>query len=397
MLFLIAAVVLAGLTGCGDARRYVDQEELFFIQLGKLEHNIDLFQSRTSPFSERSDIYMADGLVWVLNRNANKIMTFTSYGDLVSLIYDPDENPAPATLPIAGQTTGISSRRAVPYEFNRVGWFTIDSRRRILVEDMLPRDRWEIDDDLDSALNRVVLRFSPQGEPLDYIGQDGPRGAPFPHIHRLETSVDDELVVISRVPDRWLVYWFLSGGEHLSTIEIPVERLPMPREGLIPSLQEVIPDTERRRIYLKIDYYQEHTDATTAGVDRINQEYSYVYWMDLNDGVYRGGVEIPRNVRETSESSLLDQRTRDFSYRLIGVPEGRYLLLMSEEDDDNVQLLLMGLDGRVIRRRYIRIPQDQVLFRRLRLSRNAILVGLLAYDDGAEVHWWRTDALLPHL
>ncbi|MFW5801026.1 MAG: LIC_12708 family protein [Spirochaeta sp.] len=396
LLLLSGSILLgAGLLGCGDSRRYVDQEELFFINIGKLEHSIDLFQSDAAPFSERSDIYMFDGLVWVLNRNANKIMTFTSYGDLVSLIYDPDENPVPSTLPINSSESSIASRRAVPYEFNQIGWFAVDSTRRILVEDLLPRDRWVQEDG--QILNRVVLRFSPQGQPLDYIGQDGLRGTPFPHIHRVDTSVNDELVVISRVSDRWLVYWFLPSGEHLSTVEIPVERLPIPSEGLIPSLQDVVPDPEQRRIYLKIDYYRKNTDHTTDGIEQISQESSNVYWLDLADGVYREGIEIPRNTQETTDSSLLEQQTRDYSYKLVGATGGQYLLFMSEEEDDNVQLMLMDTSGRVVRRRYIHIPGDGVLHRRLRLSGNNILVGLLAYNDGAEVHWWRTDAMLPHI
>ena len=395
-LFFLAA----GLAGCQDTRLYVEQEHLFSIGLGKMEHTFDLFQSSAAPFNERSDIYIADGLVWVLNRNANKIMTFTSYGDLVSLLYDPDENPVPAALPVVTPGTGVdsrvSSRRAMPYQFNRIGWFSVDSQRRLMVEDLLPRDRWIEDSNLQTTLNRVVLRFSAQGEPLDYIGQDGPRGDPFPYIHRIENSINDELVVVSRVPDRWLVYWFLPNGEHLTTVEIPVERLPVPAEGLIPSLQDIIPDPNNRRLHVKIDYYSKETEHATEGVRQVVQHSSYVYWLDLADGIYREYVEIPRNIQETEDSSLLEQRTRDYSYSLLGVLNGGNMLFISEEDHD-AQLMLLSSDGRVIRRRYVSIPRDGVNYRRLRIGKNGILIGLLAYTDGAEIHWWRTDSMLPHI
>lgn len=394
LLFAATSIIFSG---CQEVRRYVVQEHLFSIEPGKAEHTIDLFHSASQPFDERSDIYMRDGLIWLVNRNANKIMTFTSYGDLVGLLFDPDENPVPASLPLVRNgSAGISSRRAIAYEFHRIGWFSVDSHRRILVEDLLPQDRWQIDAETGAVLNRVVLRFSPSGELIDYIGQDGPRGEPFPHIQHVITTSKDELVVVSRIPDRWLVYWFLPDGEHLSTIEIPVERLPIPAEGYIPSLQEVLPDPEMHRIYIKIDYYRKQTEGATAGVQRVEQSESRVYWLDLSDAVYEQNIEIPPNRVETRESTILNPQTRNYPYVLLGILPDNHLLFMSEETDDRVQLLLMHTSGRVVRRRSIEIPSEAVLYRRLRLTDSGILTGALLYEDGADILWWRTDSMLPH-
>ncbi len=392
---MLALLFWAGLAGCSDGWRYVKQEELFFIDLGKMDRNINLFHDEGEPFNERSDIRMEDGLVWVLNRNANKIMTFTSYGDLVSLLYDPDENPVPVNFTDNDSEDLVSSRRAIPYQFNRIGWFALDSNRNILVEDQLPRDRWKKDDEMGVMLNRIILRFSSKGEPIDYLGQDGPRGMAFPYIYRMEITRNDEIVVVSRVPDRWLVYWFSPGGQHISTVEIPVYRLPMPEENLVPSLQDIFADPKMRRIYLKIDYYQRKLDDITGGVEGVDQVKSMIYWMDLEEGVYREGVEVPRNVVKEGDS-LLDQTEQSYSYTLLGVPDTGLLLLMSEEPDGVVQLVLLRTDGKVIRRRYIEVPQEEVVFRRLHLGHSGILVGLFGYSNGAAVHWWRTDAMLPY-
>ncbi len=393
IVLMMGVFVLFG--ACQNTKRHIDQEELFFLELGKLENTINLFHDEGTAFSERSDITMVDGLVYILNRNSNKIMVYTSYGDLISLLYDPDENPAPLSVLQEGEDGSISSRRAVPFAFTRIGWFAVDSQRRLLVEDRLPRDRWEQDVELDSMLNRVVLRFTPDGQLLDYIGQDGPRGAPFPYIYRVEATDNDELVVISRVPEKWLVYWFLPSGEHVTSLEIPVDQLPIPEEGLVPSLQEIFPDPELRRLYLKIDYYQTRRDENTGGIRQVTLDSSSIYWLDLEDGVYRDSIVIPPNRQFATGSSLFEEGQREYSYSLLGVPGKELLLLMSEEPEGQVQLMLMKTDGTVIRRRYIEIPRDGILRRRLRIGENGILVGLLSYEDGASVYWWRTDAMLP--
>ncbi len=85
------------LVGC--ARTGIEHlvgEELFSLSLGRLEDQIDLFQPEGMTMDRTNRIAMRDGLFYVANGNAGKIMIFTSYGDLIFLLYNPKTNPRPS-------------------------------------------------------------------------------------------------------------------------------------------------------------------------------------------------------------------------------------------------------------------------------------------------------------
>ena len=72
--------------------------ELFSIPLGKLENQIDLFSSSGGTTEKETHIFMRDGWFYVANGNSGKVMVFSSYGDLIFLLYNPLTNPAPVLL-----------------------------------------------------------------------------------------------------------------------------------------------------------------------------------------------------------------------------------------------------------------------------------------------------------
>ena len=71
--------------------------ELFSLSMGKMEDQIDLFQFENAMVERANSITMRDGWFYVANGSAGKIMVFSSYGDLIFLLYNPQTNPAPTT------------------------------------------------------------------------------------------------------------------------------------------------------------------------------------------------------------------------------------------------------------------------------------------------------------
>ena len=71
---------------------------MFSIPLGKLENQIDLFSSSGGTTERETHIFMRDGWFYVANGNSGKVMVFSSYGDLIFLLYNPVTNPAPVLL-----------------------------------------------------------------------------------------------------------------------------------------------------------------------------------------------------------------------------------------------------------------------------------------------------------
>jgi len=57
-----------------------------------------LVDGRKMAKSEGNFLTLRDGIVFISNGSSNKMMGFTSYGDLLQLVYSPAENPRPVTL-----------------------------------------------------------------------------------------------------------------------------------------------------------------------------------------------------------------------------------------------------------------------------------------------------------
>ncbi len=399
---LLSAVVLISVIGIsviGCSRqevRSLSREDLFRIELGKMEDQLDVFYGPGQPLRHKTRLFMRDGRFFVGDAAANKIMQFTSYGDLLSLLYNPDDNPRPVQLQASQNPGTLINRRAYPYHFRQTGEIAVTSGKELLVEEYLSPERAVYDEERAASLNRQVLRFTPQGRLIDYLGQEGIGGSPFPHIESIHVNDHDEIIVISHTLDTWIVYWFSPEGEPLYEIEIPNDRLPLvaDEDNLIPFLETIKPDREQHRLYLHLNYYRESVDAETEATYGIETYASRIYWLDLESGRYEGYVDIPENVQQRPGHSVFDQQEVQFLYEFIGTGRGETFFLLSRERATQVQLMIMNAEGRVLSRRMIEIPEPDLLMKSFNLTADGILSALLVGHDEARVVWWRSDRLL---
>lgn len=391
VLALLIATALLGLAGC-DTRQpsVLEREDLFQLELGRLEDQLDIIsRDGLMPRAETS-VAMRDGLVYIGDGAANKVMEFTSYGDLVRLIYHPDQNPSPVTL---GQAQNGASddltRVATAYRFGQLGNIAVDSRRYVYAEDRLPPERSVFDDQLGVQLNRIVVRFDDAGNALDYLGQEGIGGTPFPFVERLLVTVRDELVVITSTMNAKLVYVYTPGGELIYTVRIGLDRLPVPSadDDSIAVLEEIVAGVDQYRLYLKISYYRTEVAEDTGEEFGIRFDHSRIYWLDLESGRYEGYVELPRST--AGEEAL--------HYELVGVARDEQIFLLARQGVGQTRLIIMNQDGRVLRRRILNIPEVELVLRRFSLAPNGVLTALLGFPDRADVVWWRSDRLLPEV
>ncbi|MFO8064144.1 MAG: LIC_12708 family protein [Spirochaetota bacterium] len=384
------------LSGCMPGQvRSLDRDVLFDLDIGRGEDEIDLFQVDGGPLDEKTRVVMRDGLVYVANGASNKVMEFTSYGDLLSLWYDPDTNPRPVLLQATPTENTVTNKRAHPYAFNQVGEVAVTSDKEIIAEDKVSGERSIHDDELGVTLNRIVLRFSPSGDLIDYLGQEGIGGTPFPYIQNVHVTAHDEIVVVSRTMDSWLVFWYDETGDPIYNTEISLDRLPVPEgDDVIPQLGTIIPDQNVRRLYLKLDYYEESYDTDTGSNYGINRTASRVYWLDLDSGKYEDYVDIPENTQSASGSNIFDRETTEHMYEFVGTAPGNHLYFLSREDEEQTQLLIMNTGGRVVRRRNLEVQDEAVAYKTFSVSPDGVLVALLGFQDRAELMWWRSDRLL---
>ena len=120
IILLITVIVLSGLlySSCGKKNLdSLEMEQLFTLSYGRMEDQIDLIQREGLLMKDSVNISMRNGLFYIADGASNKIAEYTSYGDILSLIYNPDENPEPF-LVIPRESENIqATKKAFPFYF----------------------------------------------------------------------------------------------------------------------------------------------------------------------------------------------------------------------------------------------------------------------------------------
>jgi len=386
------------LSSCSDkdASIVVKREQLFTIGYGTSEDQIDLFQLEGSSSPLKTRIAMREGIFYVANGNGAKVVRFSSFGDVLSMIYNPDKNPEPQLLKLeTGGNADGSGRGAVSYPFRAVGEIAVDSEQTIYVEDRLPAERRVQDKDSGAMLDYVVLRFGKDGQFLDYLGQEGIGGTPFPYILGVYAVASDECIVVSMTQSAWLVHWFDHRGAFVGSVRLRRDALPMPdkAEGLIASLDKIVPDPSGRGVILKVDYYRESIDPSTKSPVGIEYASSWAYRMDPRDASYPDKWRIPAS-EKTAKSGPQGE-----SVRYVRVPEllgaaGNDLFFLTSDDDGKTYFSAFDRSTRDMTRYSIDIAPDELLYDSFYLSREGILCALLGSKFEARIVWWRFDRLV---
>jgi hypothetical protein len=386
---LAAAIAASCLASCarGSAPELV-AEPLFPLELGRLEDQVDLFQTASSPMSGRTRIAMRDGLFYIANGSARKIMVFSSYGDLLFLLYDPQANPKPTLASAPTEAGTVSTRGAVEYPFQDLGEIAVSSEKVLYVEDAAPAAR-VVKDPVAGTLGRIVLRFDRRGTPLAPLGQEGSNGTPFPFITALHVTDADQLVVVCRLAAAWQVFWFSREGVLLHQVEIDGAHLPpIDESGFIASLVNIVPDLAAPVLYLLLYYYPNTAEKASTGVT------ARVHPLDLRTRQYGKAIELPVNPGRKEKVGFTTQEIARPPYDLLGAGSNGHLYLLGYTDSNLYNLVILGLDGRIRGRAYVVIEDSELTYRDTHLSASGIIYGLLCGQAKADVSWWRSDRLL---
>jgi len=401
----------------------VEREKLFTLTYGRFENEIDLFGLDGSQGGPDTQLFMKDGMFYVANPGSQKVLQLTSFGDLLSVYYNPDTNPVPSfarppegaedsvqatsgaqgdaaaggTQPGQGSqdsAAGTATRKAVPYPFSKPALVTVDSTKRLFVVDRVPDDRAEYDNNEQVALRDVVLRFASDGRFVDYLGQEGTGGTPFPPISNVYSTASNELVVVSRTQTGARAFWFDADGNLLYRVPFSFRELPSPyAKGSVsmPSLERIVPDYQARRLYLKIDYYVENIDPETKANAGLSFDRSCVYPLELESGTYGEAIDLPAYAGVDADK--LGTMTFRKPYELLGITSTGWAFLITP-NEGGYALELMDLRARRIQKRILAEREDELAYNALMLSNDGIISALLATPYEASVVWWRTDSLI---
>jgi hypothetical protein len=399
-LTLAALAVLALLSGAfstacnagANGQQAIAREQLFTLSYGPAEDQLDLFQVQGTDGSRKTRIAMRDGVFWFSNGNSSKVLRLSSYGDILSVVYNADRNPEPALR--SGGTAGKTGRIIEAYPFEAPGEIAIDSENTLYVEDRMPPERRVSEGGTGASLEYAVLRFNKDGKFIDYLGQEGIGGTPFPFIQGIFVTESDDVVVISIEQEAWLVHWFDSRGGLRNSLKLPRNALPKPggQEGFLASLDRVVPDTKGRAIILQVDYSREIVDTQTKSRSGIEYAGSWLYRMDLARGAVTDRWEIPP--QDMSSRNSEDGSTRKYMLvpELLGVAGERFFFV-TIDDDSHTTVSILGRLNKSVRRFAIAIAQDELYFNTMSLSRDGVISALLGSRYEARVVWWRFDKL----
>jgi hypothetical protein len=393
---IILVVAVLGIPACArqGTTSLIERHHQFSMAIGKMEDQIDLIQLPGQSFQQSIDLVMKNGLFFVSNGAARKVMEFSSYGDLLTLYYNKNTSPTPVLLGRGSDTGAKANRKAFVYPFSEVGSIGITDSGLLLVQDAVAEDRQLWDPDTGSLLRNVILRFNEDGTLVDYIGQEGVSGTPFGYIDSISVGLEDDLTVITRTLNEWIVFSFDIDGLLRYTFTLSDEILPVVEPGDVASLDVVVAAPETDRLYVKADYYRDQLAAGEGGESDYRFLKSSLHWFNMKTGAVAGSLDLPPAVRTSGMAQMFNREEQEIIQYLAGVSEGGHAYLVSQATEDSYSLAIVNLSGLVVHRGTIELIDSETLFRKFYVTRDGILTALIGGNTEADIVLWRTDKYL---
>ncbi|MDR2500073.1 MAG: hypothetical protein LBD37_03195 [Treponema sp.] len=373
----------------------VVREDRFTLDIGRMEDEIDLFNLEHTR--RKTALAMRNGLFYIANGNGEKVVRYTSYGDILFMIYNEETNPPPLTLRTGpGDAKSLAARWAVSHPLLEPGAIAVDSRNHSYVEDRFLDERYAFDPENNALLSSVVLHFNQDGRFAGRLGQEGVGGTPFPHITGLYTSQEDELAVVCRHTTGWHIYWFDAAGILLYSIPLQNSGIPLlpGRPGVFPLVDAVMAAPDSRRLFIKADYYRDTFDESANTRSGGEPEGSAIWIMNAENGAYDGSLALPFFEYPRDEHN--QKFTGQFLYSMMGVMRNNQVFL-SFPIEGGYSLLIINADSQERRRAFIRVDREELHYTTFHISQEGIISGILATNWQARIVWWRADRLAEEL
>jgi hypothetical protein len=393
-LFAGIAVALFALFGCGAQDGTLKREDMFTLDIGRLEGEIDLYNDLANGQGQKSSIAMTDGLFYITNSAGQKITRYNSYGDLLFMIFNEETNPPLLDLQVIDEMTPTITRWAVSYPLQNPGAIAIDSKKHVFAADRLTADRHSYDKENGILYDSILLRFDANGKFVEYWGRQGIGGAPFPNIEHIYVSLNDDIAVVSRVGNDFMVYWFSSDG--VLRYELPFKSGSIPalenREELLVLLDGIAIAPDEKIIYIKTDYYREVFDTATETRSGTIPDGCTLWLFSVDGNRYIDETEIPFYENTTRINGR--RSSEELFYTMLGVLKDREVVFcFPVATGYSVLSFSAGENTRQRKHGFINVDPSELVYSDFTLSSNGIISALLSTEWEVKVVWWRTDML----
>lgn len=392
--FLASIIIIVILSACNknNTIQSINETELFTLDYGNFEEQLSV-ADLNQVGSLRFGIAMRDGFFYITDGFSKKIMELNSYGNMLSLFYNEDSSTSMLIQNNNGTVESI--HREISYPFDYPGHIALDSNKCIYAACTIPRNRQEQGEG-GILYSQAVLKIARDGSSVDFIGQQGPGGTPFPYIREIYTTEKDELVVVSNSADGLMVYWFGKDSFLKYMIPISVKNTPKMESASADSevyltLENVIPDLNEYKLYVKVDYYTSFVDEDSKVQSGINYTQTLLYPLYCETGVYGEPVSIP----PYEESVVVDysRLTYKIPYDFLGVTKNGWKFFIIKTDTGfNVEMIQN--ESQKILHRHFDVNHNDNLFYDMSLSPDGIITALYVDKEKARAVWYRTDSLI---
>jgi len=395
----LAAVFALLLFACkgGSEIDIIPRQELFTLQLGRLEDQIDLFQIAGIPDNRKNKIFMKDNMFYIANGNASKVSKFTSFGDLLFLLYNPEISPEPIILRQNVENDMITSKMAVKYNLKNIGEISVDAMENIYLEETIPEEQKVWDDNLEVMLDSRILKFNSKGQLLDIYGKEGVGNSLFPYINSMHINSAAELIVICRTPLSWLIYWFTKAGRIKYSIVIDQHNIPAvnnnPALVSYASIDKILPDYEKELLYLQITHYVEVLDTATNTKANIVNENSRIYTLNVESKKYEKFIKAPESGKRKFYSNTGEMEIAAPPFEFLGTA-GSYYYFIRPEENNRSQVLVYNSAGKKYLSRFLVIEEGELYYKQISMTEKGLIYGLLCFKNRVDFVWWRIDKLL---
>ena len=397
-IFVVAAILIIflGFFSCSknETIQSISETQLFTLEYGKFAHQLSV-TDLNNVGNVSYGIAMQDGFFYIVDGESQKIMELNSYGDLLTLFYNEDSETA--NLLEASKRPEESIRHEISYPFTYPGPIAIDSNKNIYVVSSIPKDRQEQSEDGSMLYCQTVLRMSRDGTNIEYIGQQGPGGTPFPYIKRIFTTTKDELVVVCISTEGTVVYWYTKDGFLKYMIPISKSTIPLIKgqndnSEIFISLGNVVPDPVNYKLYVHVDYYSTYFDEDSKVQSGVNFIRTLLYPFDIENGLYEDPLVIP--AYEESVVSDYSKLIYRIPYDFLGVTKnGWKFFIIKTENGFNIEMI-QSESQRILRRQF-KVDHNNILFvDSMSLSLDGIITALYVEKSSARIVWYRTDSLI---
>lgn len=364
------------------------KEDMFTLPIGNMDGELDFFAREGIPFSLKSDIHMSKGQFLVSNGNGKKIMKFNSYGNLLKKI-SPEK------------ITDLHNE-SLSWDFNEPGVLSA-TENYIYIEDTIKYDTSISDNYIDKSRDltddkredekhilteRIIHQFNSDGKYINFIGQDGIGGSPFPFINNIYNDSANRLIVITQTTYFWSIYRYTESGDFIDQTDIELDYLPSleNEENIITQINNIIPDKEKERVLIDLTFYKKIVEERSDDIISMNFLKSRVYYYNLNEKKYISWMDIPESSEENSYRQFILQ----------DIVQGKYLFFTSFGDDGiSEYLTITNENGYRIGDYNLNIDNTNIIYHSYYVSYpEGILTALLCTDYAGGITWWRTDKIL---